>query len=93
MATEKKARSISLDVTVEAKLVALCTHLGVNPHAYLLNEIGKCVTRDYLAFQVAADNQKSLNDLFAKLGDSAEGMKFEVTQEVIERALARSRGN
>jgi len=44
-------------------LLKLCEQLGVNPHAYLLNEVGKSVNRDYLAFQVAA-NQKAVLEEF-----------------------------
>lgn len=94
MATEKKARSISLDISVEAKLVALCSHLGVNPHAYLLNEIGKCVNRDYMGFQVAANQQASMdamvNHVVLALKDS---MKDSINSDVVADVPARIKGN
>ena len=46
---KKKPRSLSLTPEVEDKLLKLCDRLGVNPHAYLLNEVGKAVNRDYFS--------------------------------------------
>lgn len=91
MATEKKARSISLDISVEAKLVALCSHLGVNPHAYLLNEIGKCVNRDYMGFQVAANQQASMDTLISQAVLAIkEGMGADVVSDVSARIKCNS---
>lgn len=90
MATEKKARSISLDISVEAKLVALCSHLGVNPHAYLLNEIGKCVNRDYMGFQVAANQQASMDTLISQ---AVLAIKEGMNADVVSDVSARIKGN
>lgn len=90
MATEKKARSISLDISVETKLVALCTHLGVNPHAYLLNEIGKCVNRDYMSFQVAANQQASMDTM---VKHALMAIKEQMNADVVADIPAQIKGN
>lgn len=90
MATAKKARSISLDISVETKLVALCSHLGVNPHAYLLNEIGKCVNRDYMGFQVAANQQASMDSLISQ---AVLAIKEGINADVVSDVPARIKGN
>ena len=69
---KKKPRSLSLTPEVEDKLLKLCDQLGVNPHAYLLNEVGKAVNRDYLAFQVAVRQQNMFQDFFDKMAVMAE---------------------
>lgn len=56
---------------VEDKLLKLCDQLGVNPHAYLLNEVGKAVNRDYLAFQVCCQ-QNMFQDFSDKMAVMAE---------------------
>ena len=69
---KKKPRSLSLTPEVEDKLLKLCERLGVNPHAYLLNEVGKAVNRDYLAFQVAERQQNMYQDLFDQMAVMAD---------------------
>ena len=69
---KKKPRSLSLTPEVEDKLLKLCERLGVNPHAYLLNEVGKAVNRDYLAFQVAERQQNMFQDFFDKMAGVVE---------------------
>lgn len=60
---EKVARSLKLEAHLNDRLVALCAHLGVNPNAYLLNEVGKAVSRDELAFVVANNSKDSMNEM------------------------------
>ena len=69
---KKKPRSLSLTPEVEDKLLKLCDRLGVNPHAYVLNEVGKAVNRDYLASQVAERQQTMFQDSFDKMAVMAE---------------------
>lgn len=64
---KKRSRTLSLSVEIEDKLLKLCEQLGVNPHAYLVTEVGKAVNRDYLAFQVASNQQDALADFFCKM--------------------------
>lgn len=47
---KKKGRTIRLSPDVDSRLVSLCAHLGVNPNAYMLAEIGKAVARDEVSF-------------------------------------------
>lgn len=47
---KKKGRTIRLTPDVDSRLVALCVHLGVNPNAYMLAEVGKAVARDEVSY-------------------------------------------
>lgn len=69
---KKKPRSLSLTPEVEDKLLKLCDQLGVNPHAYLLNEVGKAVNRDYLAYQIAEGQQNMFQDFMDKMAGVVE---------------------
>ena len=69
---KKKPRSLSLTPEIEDKLLKLCDRLGVNPHAYLLNEVGKAVNRDYLAYQIAEGQQNMFQDFMDKMAGVVE---------------------
>jgi hypothetical protein len=60
---EKRARSLKINSNVDDKLVALCERLGVTVNAYIVGEIGKSVNRDFLAFQVAQNQEDTLNKM------------------------------
>jgi len=61
LATDKVTRSIRLTADVDQRLTELCKHLGTNPNAYLICEIGKCISRDEVAFK----SQKNSADLYS----------------------------
>lgn len=64
---KKVSRTIKLDVDINDRMIALCAHLGVNPNAYLMNEIGKAISRDEVCFKVgkqAADMQTQILSMF-----------------------------
>lgn len=44
----KKQKSIAFDAEVYQRLELVCETIGVTPHSYIIQEIGKCVTRDYI---------------------------------------------
>ena len=70
MSESKVGRTVRLEPDVNARLIALCEHLGVNVNAYLVGEIGKAISRDEVSYRVAnhTDNTKEmLNDFFAKV--------------------------
>lgn len=69
---EKISRSLKLDVHLNERLVKLCEHLGVNPNAYLLNEVGKAISRDELAFVVANDSRNAMADIMAFLASVSD---------------------
>lgn len=50
VSVKKKGRTIRLTSDVDNRLVALCAHLGVNPNAYMLAEVGKAVARDEVSY-------------------------------------------
>ncbi len=64
---KKRPRSLALSPDLEERLLRLCEQLGVNPHAYLVNEVGKCVNRDYLQFQVANSQKVALEEFMGKM--------------------------
>jgi predicted DNA-binding protein len=64
---KKRPRSLALAPDLEEKLLKLCEQLGVNPHAYLVNEVGKAVNRDYLQFQVASNQKAALEEFMGKM--------------------------
>jgi len=64
---KKRSRTLSLSVELEEKLLKLCEQLGVNPHAYLVTEVGKAVNRDYLQFQTANNTRDQLADFIGKM--------------------------
>ncbi len=45
----KKSRTIRLNEDLDNRLTALCEHIGTNPNAYLVAEIGKAISRDEVA--------------------------------------------
>lgn len=84
----KVARSLKLEANLDARLVALCAHLGVNPNAYLLNEVGKAVSRDELAFVVANNSKDSMNEMVSTVmgifGELASPEQSEQQEKIIE---------
>lgn len=85
---EKVARSLKLEAHLNDRLVALCAHLGVNPNAYLLNEVGKAVSRDELAFVVANNSKDSMNEMVSTVmsifGELASPEQPEQKEKIIE---------
>lgn len=58
----KVGRTVKLEHDMNERLIELCEHLGVNPNAYLLNEIGKSISRDEVAYKATqhASNMGSI---------------------------------
>jgi predicted DNA-binding protein len=72
---DKVPRSLKLESDINDRLVAVCRHLGVNPNAYLINEIGKAISRDEVAFVVAKnqkDSIKEMMDMLKNLSDEQD---------------------
>ena len=72
---DKVSRTVKLNEDLNQRLLDLCDHLGVNPNAYLLNEIGKCISRDevsYLSTKNTNDANNHLNELFSLLASNAQ---------------------
>ena len=78
---DKVARSLKLEANLNDRLVALCAHLGVNPNAYLLNEVGKAVSRDEIAL-VATNNSKDMLSSFMSAFE--EIASLEQKEKVVE---------
>lgn len=75
MDSEKKpkvSRSLKIEHDMNERLIALCSHLGVNVNAYLLNEVGKCISRDEVAFKAQQQTSQAndlINHLHLLMGD------------------------
>jgi predicted DNA-binding protein len=66
----KVGRTVRLSPDINHRLVALCAHLGVNPNAYLVGEIGKAVARDELTYRLTSQT----NDFFRSIQDGMAAM-------------------
>ena len=68
----KVGRTVKLEHEMNNRLIALCEHLGVNPNAYLLNEIGKAVSRDEVAYKASKQTADMTNLLEALFSETKE---------------------
>lgn len=50
----KIGRTVRLTPDVNERLLKLCGHLGVNPNAYMVSEIGKAVARDEVSYRATS---------------------------------------
>ncbi len=80
---EKRSRNVKLNLDVDAKLVKLCEILGVTINAYLLGEVGKAINRDFLQFQLAAEQQKGMQNMFEVLGEQLANMSNDGDEEKV----------
>lgn len=72
MSEEKRiGRTVRLTVDVNQRLLDLCDHLGTNPNAYLVTEIGKAIARDELAFRAQRAQSEMMAQLLAHATESA----------------------
>lgn len=69
---KKKGRTIRLTPEVDGRLVALCAHLGVNPNAYMLAEVGKAVARDEVSYASKMRMNSLMDGLEAMARESAQ---------------------
>lgn len=56
MSQDKITRTVRLTPDINQRLIDLCDHIGTNPNAYLIAEIGKCISRDELTFRATKNN-------------------------------------
>ncbi len=74
MSSENKiGRTIRLDPEIDTRLKALCRHIGTNPNAYLVTEIGKAISRDEVALKVLDYSSKNQADFFERLLGEIQG--------------------
>lgn len=62
---ERKSRAVRLTADVDARLQAVCEHLGTNPNAYLLLAVGRAVAQD----EVVINAKKSNAGLYEQIGE------------------------
>lgn len=67
----KKSRTVRLESSVDDRLVALCKHIGTNPNAYLIAEIGKAISRDEVSLRALDISAKSQADFFRQITEIA----------------------
>lgn len=61
--SDKVGRTVRLSSDINQRLLDLCDHLGVNPNAYLVAEIGKAVARDEVTFRAKSQQAEFFNRL------------------------------
>jgi hypothetical protein len=74
MSDDKRiGRTVRLTQDINQRLIDLCDHLGTNPNAYLVNEIGKSIARDEVTFLV----KRSQGEMFDNLAKALESVVLE----------------
>lgn len=63
MSADKITRTIRLTPEINQRLIDLCEHIGTNPNAYLIAEIGKAISRDEVAFNAQKNNTSMYQDM------------------------------
>ena len=62
-------RTVRLTPDINSRLLALCEHLGTNPNAYLVTEIGKAIARDEIQLRSIQGQQNlmaQITEVFAR---------------------------
>jgi hypothetical protein len=70
----KKSRTVRLTPELDSRLLALCDHLGTNPNAYLVTEIGKAISRDEVAFKAVQGSSDTQAQMLALVQGFAADM-------------------
>lgn len=76
----KKSRGLRLDADVNRKLEAVCKAHGTNANSYIINELGKSITRDYVAIGV----QSGGDETFAALKSLMEALAVKVDENKLD---------
>lgn len=77
MTKNKHSRSISLTIDMHERLLALCDHLGTNPNSYMVNEIGKAVSRDEMIYKT----QTKQSDFYSQITEMIQAQMDEGQQK------------
>lgn len=70
----KVTKTIKIDPSMNDRLLAVCEHLGVNPHAYLISAVGMAISKDevaYVAAKSVAESQAKMAALFDVISSQA----------------------
>jgi hypothetical protein len=78
---DKKVRTIRLTHSMNARLEALCEHLGTNPNAFLITKIGEIVSTSEITFK-SQQSQSAMVDILAQFANSASEDIEEIKQQV-----------
>jgi len=85
MSTEdKKVRTIRLTQSMNARLEALCEHLGTNPNAFLITKIGEIVSTSEITFK-SQQNQALMVNMLSEFANSVSDEIKEVKNNVEEQ--------
>jgi hypothetical protein len=76
---DKKTRTVRLTHSMNARLEALCEHLGTNVNAFLITKIGEIVSTSEITFK-SQQSQNAMVDILAQFADSATEDLKEVKQ-------------
>lgn len=69
MSSDKVTRSLRLTPDLNKRLLALCEHIGTNPNAYLISEVGKCISRDELTFISQKNNSEMYEQILPAMAE------------------------
>ena len=67
---DKKTRTVRLTHSMNARLEALCEHLGTNVNAFLITKIGEIVSTSEITFK-SQQSQNAMVDILSQFSDSA----------------------
>lgn len=65
--TARIGRTVRLTPDINSRLLVLCEHLGTNPNAYLVTEIGKAVSRDEIQLRSLQIQNEAMTKAVASL--------------------------
>lgn len=63
MSADRVTITVRLTPNMNDRLEALCEHLGTNRNSYLVNAIGKAISKDEMSFMV----QQNSTEMFSQL--------------------------
>lgn len=75
----KRSVGIRIDKDVYAKLMIVCEAYGTNANSYIINELGRSISRDYESVTLKA----SADAVFTKMEALADFMKASLDDDVL----------
>lgn len=68
----KKMCSVRLENHIYEKMALVADRLGMNVNAYLVARIGEAVNRDYQFYEIAKNQNDSLQNFFAQIMEAGK---------------------
>ena len=77
----KRSVGMRIDKDVYAKLLVVCEAYGSNVNSYIINELGRSISRDYEAVTLKASSEA----VFTKFSAIADLMKSSLDDENLDK--------